>query len=580
MNPKNRKKKKELDKTEKSEPNWTNRYKIDIFIPIIIALSLINSLRAAASRYYIFSYADDIGWVYWAREHIGQPLTLLSQGWGNGYRPVINILYGIGYALWGANEAYYYLLNGVFFAGSMVFLYCIIKLVSDRLSAIIAVLLYLLLDASFILVWKMNYLTSIAEMFFITASLYYSIHYFEKSDKKSLVLAILLAIFAFFSKEQSIIIIPLVNITYILYKWKGPAIGKQTKILAIILNLVPILVFYTVITFFSPDVAISKSTSLIELAKTRFSYYIEQELTWQFKNQYLIFLGCIGTIFFHQFKQEKFGRLHVSLIKNATPVVIILAVFISSLYGNLGFTSALLVLLLAVSFIIGDIGQKIGLAWFAAGFAPLLFVSLGPVQPTYLAEPNMGMVMFLGITISKYIRHIFSSGYRSPEQKSDSDAILHVLGVLNIIIVILILLAQLPAAFSEIENTNNYHKMMSDIETSFKESIEYLKTNVPENGVIYYIPYEQHEKFGGQINSDILHSLLCLKGRCDIEIKSLSSLNVEEQRQKNEYIALISNLDMYIFSNEYKPLLRNDLYVSQKPIKNGESQALILGLKN
>ncbi|VVB94124.1 Dolichyl-phosphate-mannose-protein mannosyltransferase [uncultured archaeon] len=580
MNPKNLKKKKEQDKTKKSEPNWIDRYKIDIFIPLIIALSLINSLRAAASRYYIISYADDIGWVYWASEHISQPLTLLSQGWGNGYRPVINILYGIGYALWGANEAYYYLLNGIFFAGSMVFLYCIIKLISDRLSAIIAVLLYLFLDSSFILVWKMNYITSIAEMFFITASLYYSIHYFEKSDKKSLVPAALFAIFAFFSKEQSIIIIPLVNITYILYKWKGPAIGKKAKILAIMVNLVPILVFYIAITFLSPDVAISKSTSLIELAKTRLSYYIEQELTWQFKNQYLIFLGCIGAFFFHQFKQEKFGGIRVSLIKNAASVVLILAVFISSQYGNLDFISALLILLLALSFIIGDTGQRVGLAWFAAGFAPLLFVSLGPVQPTYLAEPNMGMVMFIGITVSKYVRYIFSSGYRNPEQKSDDSALLHVLGVLNVIIVILILLAQLPAVSSEIENTNNYHKMMSDIETSFKESIEYLKANVPENGVIYYIPQEQHDKFGGQINSDSLHSLLCLKGRCDIQIKSLSSLNIEETRQKNEYIALISNLDMYIFSNEYKPLLRNDLYKSQKQIKNGENQALILGLRN
>ncbi len=580
MNPKNRKKKKELNKTDKSEPDWINRYKIDIFIPVIIALSLINSLRAAASRYYIFSYADDIGWVYWAREHIGQPLTLLSQGWGNGYRPVINIIYGIGYALWGANEAYYYLLNGVFFAGSMVFLYCIIKLVSDRLSAIIAVLLYLLLDSSFILVWKMNYITSIAEMFFITASLYYSIHYFEKSDKKSLIPAALFAIFAFFSKEQSIIIIPLVNITYILYKWKVPAIGKKAKILAIMVNLVPMLVFYIAITFLSPDVAISKSTSLIELAKTRLSYYIEQELTWQFKNQYLLFLGCIGTIFFYQFKRETFGGISINLIKNIVSVVLILIVFILSLYGYIDFISALLILLLVLSFIIGDIGQKVGLAWFAAGFVPLLLVSLGPVQPTYLAEPNMGMVMFLGVTISKYISYIFSSGYRNPEQKSDNSALLHILSILNVIIVIFILLAQLPAVYSEIENTNNYHKTMSDIETSFKESIEYLKANVPENGVVYYIPQEQHDKYGGQINSDSLRSLLCLKGRCDIQVKSLSSLNIEEPRQKNEYIALISNMDMYIFSDEYKPLLRNDLYVSQKPIKNGENQALILGLKN
>lgn len=34
----------------------------------------------------------------------------------------------------------------------------------------------------------------------------------------------------------------------------------------------------------------------------------------------------------------------------------------------------------------------------------------------------------------------------------------------------------------------------------------------------------------------------------------------------------------YIFFNEYKPLLKDDIYVSQKKIKNGEYEAKVLGL--
>lgn len=553
--------------------------KFDVFIPVIIILSLINALRAATSQYYIFGYADDIMWVQWASEHIDKPLTLLSHGPGNGYRPTYNLFYAFGYLLWGANEFYYYLLNGVVFAGAMVYLYRLIKLISDRLSGIVAVFLFLFLDASFILVWKMNYIVSIAEMFFITSSLYYSIHFFEKADKKSLALAVVLAVFAFGAKEQSVVIIPLVNIMYLIHKRNSPTFPPKVKVVAILLSLAPMILYSVAITFFSPEITISKSASLTELAKSRLIYYIEQELSWQFKNPYLLFLGCIGALYFYQFKHEKYGRLPLSLLKNVLAIVIILIVFAllrsGSLYSLEG--SLFTIMLLVVGFVFGDLSQRLGLVWFAAGFAPLLFVSLGPVQPTYLAEPNMGMVLFIGVTLSKYLRQFFSSG---SDIKSEQDATLRFLKTVNIIIVLIILVLQLSAVPVQIQNTNNYQKMRAESETSFRESIDYIKASVPENGRIYYIPEEQRSKVGGeQIPRHALRTLLCLKGRCDIKIESLSSLDINSSiNHQGEYIVIPSNLDIYIFFNEYKSLLRNDIYSSQKIIKNGEYEAMVLGL--
>lgn len=549
--------------------------KFDFFIPIIFILSMFNALRAATSQYYLIGYADDISWVHWASEHIGNPISLLSHGPGYGYRPGYNLIYGIGYWLWGSNEFYYYLLNGILFAGAMIFLYKLIELISDRMSGIIAVLLFMFLDASFILVWKMNYLSSIGELFFIASSLYYSINYFEKLDRKSLVLAVILALLAFGTKEQSIIIIPLVNIIYMLHK----KFSTRFKATAILLCLSPIIFYFFMIFFFSTEVSISRSSSLIDLIKSRLSIYFEWEMLGQLKNPYILVLGCIGAFYFHNFKKEKYGKISIKLIKNVVSIFIILSTYLlikeANLYSLTG--SIFIISLLTIGFIYGDKNQRFGLVWFSAGFAPLLIVSLGPEQPTYLAEPNMGLVLFIGVTLSMFIRHFF---FPVKEQKPETDTFIKVLRIANASIVILIIILQIAAVPDQIRNTNNYQKMRADSETSFKESVDYLKVTVPENGKIYYIPQEMRTKVGGeQITSETMQDLLCIKGRCDIEVELLSTLDINSSsNHKGEFIYLPSNLDIYIFFNEYKFLLRDDIYNSQKRIKNAEYEAMILGL--
>ncbi len=122
--------------------------------------------------------------------------------------------------------------------------------------------------------------------------------------------------------------------------------------------------------------------------------------------------------------------------------------------------------------------------------------------------------------------------------------------------------------------------MVSDNQQSFKEAVEFLKTTVPINGTIYYIPEEDRKKVGViQIGPEYFHQLLCVKGRCDIEIKSLKSLDPSPEKQNGGLVALLSSPDVYIFINEYKSLADSNIFVSQKEIKNGDSVAYILQLK-
>jgi 4-amino-4-deoxy-L-arabinose transferase-like glycosyltransferase len=568
------------DKVTQDEPGWSGRLaslfgskKIDILIPVIFFISFINSLRAAVSQYYILEYPDDIVWVSWASKHFNEPLAILLDKQGTGLRPMINFLYAIGYSVWGSNATYYYLMNGVLFAGAMVFLYLLIKQLHSRAAGIIAVFLYLFLDASFILVWKMNYTTSIAEMFFITSSLYYSIHFFDNADKKSLVLAFVLGIFAFLSKEPSILIIPAVNIIYLLHKWKS--IEAKTRIASLLVNVSLPLLFLLLTFMVSSEVNAPRTSPLLELIKSRLVTYFELELSTtqgQLKNPYLIFLACTGAIYFHKFNREEFGGVPMSIIKNAISILIIAVVFISSqsLYSPTG--AILIVLLLALAFIFGDINRRLGIAWFGVGLAPLLITSQ-QVQPTYLAEANLGMSLFIGVTVSEYLKYIFTkenSGEKSSQVSS-------VFKTVNIVIVVLILVLQISAIPPEISNTNNYQKVASESQTSFKEAVDYVKTSVPENGSVYYIPSEEREKVGGsQITPGVFYDVLCMQGRCDIEVKNL--LPSATNMGKNGFIVLLSNLDAYIFNQEYSSL-NNNVYIL-KQIKNGDSVAYILGVKS
>lgn len=553
--------KKRSKNKKKQESGWLSR--LDIFIPFVILLSLINPLRAAISQYYILEYPDDIVWVHYAQEHFYNISGLLTDKIGTGFRPTINVLYYIVYALWGSNETYYYLMNGALFAGAMLFLYLLIRMLHGRTAGILAVILYLFLDASFILVWKMNYTTSIAEMCFITASLYYSIHFFEKKERLSLILAFLFGIFAFLSKEPSMVIIPAVNILYLLHK---KDMVTEDRFIAIAVNLLPVVLLYVMMTYLSPEVSVSASAPISERIKERLVFYVEQELSWQLKNPYILFLGVAGTFYFRKFGKDSYGGIQVDLIKNVVSVSIIAAAYIvlqkGILYSLSG--SIFVMLLLALGFVLGNSIQRIGIAWFGISFVPLLFTSQLE-QPTYLAEPNLGMSLFLGVTLSEFLKYIYSGA-------RPKNTISRIFNYANMAIIVLVIIVQLSAVPTEIENTNNYHRMVSDSQTSFREAVDYMKVNVLENATVYYISTEERQKVGGgQISAGTFHDLLCFKGRCDIKIETLSN------ETKDGYIALLSNLDAYVFTNEHRDMIQQ--VVVLKEIKNGENVAYILRIK-
>ncbi len=459
---------------------------IDYLIPLIFILSIFVPIIIASSQQYITQYGDDIVMISWAKDHT--IFDIFTSKEGTGYRPVMNLMYIVGYSLWGSNAFGYYIFSGILFASGMVFLYLLGKTLHSKLAGIISVLLYLSLDASFILVEKINFIVTTGEILFIISSLYYAIKYIDTKDKSSGKLAIILSTIAFLTKEPSILIVPTVILTYLYFK-------KQLNKNYIILCIIPYLYLVIEIVFISPDVA-GNSTNIVQRMHTNFEFYINTEVNTQFKSSILLTISFLIATYYCSYK-------------------------------NLVYEISLC------------------LVWIIAAVAPLL-ITQQPVQPTYLAEMNLGIVLLMGIVISQ--------GFKKVN---------YITGLL--IIGIIMQLMVLPI---QITGMQNYNKMISNNQNTFYETILEVK-NIPENEPIFYLNESTRQKYGGyQINEEFFGKYLYI-----LNIKNKVTTNYSEAN----YIILPSTQDIQIFQNEYpnKDITNKNIIVI-KQVQNENDYGLII----
>lgn len=466
---------------KKQKKNIKNN-NIDYLIPMIFSISIIVPIIAASTQYFIIQYADDIMMIFWAKNHYYSIIDIFSTHMGSGWRPIMNLWYAIGYALWGKEPFYYYILNGILFAGSMVFLYLIGKILHSRTAGLVAILLYLFLDASFILVSKINFIATIGEIFFITSALYYSIQFFKNRDKFSMWMAIGLSGLAFLSKEPSIIIIPIVNLTYL---WYNGLLKKNY----IIINLIPFVFLFIIYFYVSPNIGSGEGVDLVQRIKNNFQFYYDAEISYQFKTSILLFISLVVAGYYYLR-----GKLRSQIM--------------------------------------------ICNMWFIVAILPFLITD-NPVQPTYLAEANLGMVLLIGIIISEGIRK---------------------LNVISLLLIIGII-AQVSVIPGQISNMQNYNHMITENQKTFFETVEAMK-QLPINETVFYITEDVRQKYGMQINEHTFQDYLCLQDRCDLKVTSYSDA---------KYIILPSSLDVYIFQKE----MSNEKVTLVKQIKYGENYGII-----
>lgn len=471
-------------KKNKSKKQIENK-SIDYIIPLIFILSIIAPIIIASSQQYITQYGDDIVMISWAKDH--SIFDIFTSKEGTGYRPMMNLMYIVGYSLWGSEASYYYLFNGIFFASGMVFLYLLGKILHSKLAGIISVCLYLFLDASFILVEKINFIVTTAEIFFITSAIYYSVKYINTKNINSGRIAIILSVLSFLTKEVSIIIIPSVILIYLYLK-------KELKLKYIILCIIPFLYLFLEMFIISPE--IGGGTNVWQRIITNLQFYITANIETQFKSPILLGISLLIALYY--------------ILHNILKKEIILCVVL-----------------------------------FIAGLLPFLLTSQ-PVQHTYLAEANIGIVLLIGIIISQT--------YKIYDKIEPMISILLIIGILF----------QLTFIPMQTMGMQNYNRMISDNQNTFYETILEVE-NIPENEPIFYFSDSVRQKYGGyQITEEFFRKYLYI-----VDIKN----NVTTNYNESEYIILPSLLDIQIFQKEY-PNEKNLIVIKQ--IQHGNNYGLIL----
>ncbi|MDO8727385.1 MAG: glycosyltransferase family 39 protein [Candidatus Methanoperedens sp.] len=468
---------------KKAVNNKINKDKLDYLILLVFFISIIVPVMIAPTQYYITQYGDDIAWISWAQNHHSNIIDIITNKVGTGYRPMISLFHALEYNLWGSNAFYYYLFNGLFISGSMVFLYLIGKILHSKFAGVVAVLLYLFLDGTFIAAEKIAFISTIGEIFFIVSAIYYSIKYINTKDKTSMWLSIILSILAFLTKEPSTLIIPSFILVYLYCK-------KELNIKYIALCLIPYLYDFVLIIFISPDVNAGGS-NIYQVVMSNLNYYTDAEVNSQFKTPILLGISLFVATYYIYYKNLR------------TEIISCIAIIITAMLP--------------------------------------FILTQRTVQPTYLMEANLGMVLLIGIVISE--------GFKK----------------FNVITGLLIIgiLFQVSMIPGQISNMQNYNNMISNNQKTFLETVESLK-QLPSNETVFYFSNDIRQKYGMQLTEDFFKDYLCLRDLCNIKV-------VTSYADAN-YIILPSSLDVYTFQKE----MPNEKPSVLKQIKNGDDYGYLL----
>jgi hypothetical protein len=208
-------------------------------------------------------------------------------------------------------------------------------------------------------------------------------------------------------------------------------------------------------------------------------------------------------------------------------------------------TPALLYISFVVAFyylIINKLEQQITICfiWYIAGLIPF-FITQQIVQPTYLAEANLGIVLLIGLVVAKGLK----------ENK-------FIRGI--IIIGIMVQATYIPG---QITNMQSFNEEVSDIEKVFFDTVNSL--HEVSTDTVFYIPDEIRSKYGLQIQEQTFQQYLCLRDLCNIKVTT--------NYLESNYIILPSKLDTDIFYKEYPNAPPKEVV---KKIKIGKSVGYIL----
>ena len=514
------------------------------------------------SLFPVYFRMDDALWLYMVSTNSLFDILLPFKGIIFGlYKPVINLIWFFNYRLWGINPYMYQLLLNLLFFGSLFFFYKFLKEVFDNNIATIFPFCFLAIftDFLYILFWFSDY-TFTTELFFMSLSLFLFFSGFKK-NKFRIFLGYICMILAFFSKDPSVIIIPVVLFTYFIFHPKKihPFKNKFHEIL--FLTIIALTVICYLMFFFTGKTRVDVSYNIAMFVKRGLFY--TRELTKGIR-------GIVTLIALMYLIINKFSHKH---ILNFLGSIILLIGF-----KYLNVQHIVIILFLIILFFVRK-ELRFAVAWILSIFSGLLTISF--LNKTYLLELMFG----LNIIICFFIYSIFQDFYLLYKEKQKYSLYFKTLSIISILIVSLV---AIKISHSYLQNLER----LVSVRATFKEGVNYIINSIPFSSTVYILEYEDlgfkgrrdirlrtmpmQKKIEIQKTMDryYLQKFLKVLGRKDIKVKKISK--IREKIKEPKYIFIYNDF-------EYNKFVTMNLRIKFKElicIKNKYNKAYIYKVLN
>lgn len=554
------------------------------FNPFII-LTIIFSSYIPILGVQLYFRHDDAGTLLWALEfkkfflYAFDPRPWLDEyykynGVGGYYRPFESLFIMLLQNIFGPQPFYFHLINGLIMIGTIIFLYKITELLSNKIAAFLSVVIFhacfhSILYGTYHVVVPFGY-------FFELGCFYFCLKGLLRKDYKYLVYSLLFLIPAT-NRQTTAIILPAMILVYFISNWKESFPNLKTRLTILFIAILP----NALIPFSgtsSVGTILHHSTNFTDFFKffyERYLFYgniLTQELTG------IIVLFIIFFYFIFNFiysKKESFRRKNYLILSILVSIVLVLTI------NKLSVLAITLLLILLGIYALLDKTVRYVIVWFFVSLACFLIIKF--YHGAYLLEAVYALSIVLGMFLYRLLSAVDEVFQIKKFAKRNIKPLLVcgivVLGISGVIIFKMDNIPVLSAKLEAMEALINTNK-------NFEDMLMYLKTELPPNSIVYELSEEslgttsENRRFWSLkdraekvkvmhiLDTEIMMKVL---GRYDVSFKAADDL--PKTIPKNSYFVACSKFERDIAENNYPLRLI-------KEIKRGKNEAAIYSLKN
>ena len=379
-------------------------------IPIFLILSILLSLYMPIIGSQLYFRHDDAQILRWAKNHSEQALSIFNpklwmddfqryHGVGGTYRPFQGLYIILLLRVFGPDPLPFQLINGLLIIGIFVFLYRTTELFTNQRAAFAGAVLFHLCFQS--IMYGNFHVVVPFGFFFQLGCFYFAARGLLRSDRRSLLIALLFYIPAT-TRQTTPILLPALILVSFLSDWKTTFPGWKRKAIILLISIIPAVVIQFSVNAATATV-INRGYTLGELGVfvfERFLFYVGILTTGLTGFIILFCLLCFIIL-------RLLHRLHPSREENLSPWkwallwIPGLAAILTMLIINIP-AIAIPVFILSLGFIcITYKTLRFAGVWFGLSFA--VFCAIDYYISSYILEASFGLSIILGYTAFTFL---------------------------------------------------------------------------------------------------------------------------------------------------------------------------------